>query len=306
MYQKLKKQFFFFISFLALCVFFTFLGRYCRLASHGFAVVRIEHNLSRDPKYTPPTLSKAEKEKLSAILAQKFYYLGCGGQSYAFVSQDQNYILKFFKFHHYRIPLWLDKMPLLGNLKTKRDAYKAMYEDRREKVLTSVVISSTDLKEQSGVIYHHLQKTKDLGLKLHFYDKIGIPYSLDADAFAFVIQKKGTPGGVYLKSLVENGEIKKAHQKIDELFEYSIQIAKMGLFDRDLKFKSNLGFLNDHVFQLDLGSLSYNEKAKSYESYVPLINKAVTKFKIWLSKECPDLISYFDEKLQDLNESEKP
>lgn len=306
MYKKVKKQFFFFVSFVALSIFFTFVGRYCRMASDGFAILRISHNLPKDPKYRPPALSNGEKEELESIFAQKFHYVGCGGQSYAFASDDGEYILKFFRFYHHRIPIWLDKMPLFGNLKNKRDSFKRMHENKLQRLLASLLITSTTLKEQSGVIYPHLQKTKDLGFNLHFYDKIGVYYCLNANEFAFVLQKKGVPGGVYLKTLVQNGELKKAHEKVDELFMHSIRIAKMGLLDRDLNFKSNLGFFHDHVFQLDLGSLSYNEKAKSYQSYSLLLNQSVTKFKIWLSKECPELISYFDEKLQELNESEKP
>lgn len=172
MYKKVKKQFFFFVSFVALSIFFTFVGRYCRMASDGFAILRISHNLPKDPKYKPPSLSNAEKEELASIFAQKFHYVGCGGQSYAFASDDGEYILKFFRFYHHRIPIWLDKMPLFGNLKNKRDSFKRMHENKLQRLLASLLITSTTLKEQSGVIYLIFKKQKILDSTFIFMIKL--------------------------------------------------------------------------------------------------------------------------------------
>jgi len=59
-------------------------------------------------------LSDQEHQELAQILNQKFSYIGKGAQCYAFVSDDQLYVLKFFKFKHLKPNLLVDLIPSIA------------------------------------------------------------------------------------------------------------------------------------------------------------------------------------------------
>ena len=96
----------------------TFFGleRLCHMATDGFALARITHPLQANGEFPPPILSSEETMTLKKILSQPFHYLSCGGQTYVFTSDDGHYVIKFLKFHHRRIPLWMQKIPLPNRL----------------------------------------------------------------------------------------------------------------------------------------------------------------------------------------------
>ena len=66
----------------------------------GFSVALIHSGLTFNPAWETAPASP----ELDPIFSQKFHYLGCGGQSFAFVSDDGQYVIKFFKFRLFRQP----------------------------------------------------------------------------------------------------------------------------------------------------------------------------------------------------------
>lgn len=281
-----------------------FLGveRLCHLATDGFALVKITNPLPIESEFIPPFLQPEEREDLLHILSQPFYYLSCGGQSFVFTSSDGHYVLKFLKFHHRRIPPWLQKIPLPRNLKDYRASKVARKTFRLKRNLRSYVVAYNHLKEETGIVYHHLQKTDELHQHLCFFDKIGYRYEINLDDYAFVIQKKGLSTSDMLDTLMKEGRLPEAKEKLSQLIEFSVRRCQKGVGDRDFKFRSNLGFIDGRASQIDLGSLSLDEKQQNPEFYKAEITRSAQRFCTWLKEKHPVLVEDFNQAIARLNE----
>src|SRR5689334_14456085 len=66
----------------------------------SFAPKRIISDFSYNPALETDPLSTEEQQQLDRILSQPFRYLSAGSQSYAFVSEDGKYVIKFFRMKH--------------------------------------------------------------------------------------------------------------------------------------------------------------------------------------------------------------
>ena len=279
------------------CGFFGALKYPCHRATEGFSLYRITHPLSDVGPFSPPELTAAEKNQLLTILSQPFHYLSCGGQSYVFVSQNQEYVIKFVKFQRVRIAPWFQHVPLPKNLANKRSVKAQRKERVLKKAFQSYVTAYTFFKEEAGVIYHHLQRTKNLQRCVTLFDKLGYRYDIDLDQYAFTVQKKGETTAQMLKGLMQEGKVQEAADRLDQLVRFTLEATCKGVEDHDLKFKANLGFIHGKVMQLDIGSLVYNNQDKDPALYKARVYQAGLKFCAWLEKNEPILVKPFEESL---------
>jgi len=260
----------------------------------------MSHLLPTEAEFTPPSLEQEEKQQLLSILSQPFYYLSCGGQSYVFISEDHNYVIKFFKFHHRRLPGWIELLPLPSKLDLYRQGKAQRKAFRLKRTLRSYVIAYDHFKEETGMIYHHLQATCDLQQSLVFFDRLGYRYQISLDGYAFLVQKRGISTAKMLKELMQQGDALLAQAKLEELLRFAIKRFQKGVFDRDFKLNSNLGFIDGKAAQIDLGSLSLDPKQSMPEVYKPALYEAAGRFRTWLQIEHPTLVEGFDQTLQRL------
>src|ERR1700722_2869530 len=75
------------------------------VATDDIRVSNFTYELPFNSKWEVSSPSPEQKALIDKILSQNFTYLGKGAQSYAFESQDQKFVLKFFKFKHIK-PSW--------------------------------------------------------------------------------------------------------------------------------------------------------------------------------------------------------
>jgi hypothetical protein len=298
--MHLKPQFYLKIIaglFLSTALFFG-LERLCHKATDGFALTRMTNPLPSDEEFQTPKLSDEESKQMHMILSQPFYYLSCGGQSYVFISEDGQYILKFNKFHHLRIPSLIKHLPLPASL----DQYRTKKIQKKDfilrRTLRSYVVAYRFLKQETGMLYYHLQKTSDLNQTLTFFDKLGYKYTINLDDYAFVVQKKGMATRHMINALMQEGKTIEAQEKLDQLLRLAVVRCQKGLGDRDFKFKSNLGFIDGIAAQIDLGSLSLDEHAKEPTFYKAEIKRAGGVLRAWLMEEHPTLVTAFDASLE--------
>src|ERR1700722_14068427 len=120
---------------LAIGAFFG-LKRFCYEQTDGFALNKISSHLAYDARWESPAHLKQDGG-LRTILAQPFTYLGKGAQCYVFVSQDQQYVIKFFRVSHIEAPRWLKNLPLPSLLEPWRQQKIAVKESKREKDFSS-------------------------------------------------------------------------------------------------------------------------------------------------------------------------
>ena len=275
----------------ALLAIFLGIERLCHLATDGFSVFKITHDLPQiTTQETPNAL-------IDTILSQKFTYLDSGAQSYVFVSEDSQYVIKFFKFQHMRIPPWISYLPLPKSL----DNYRNLKITKKNLIISKLLLSynvAYDLfQKETGLIYLHLNKTKR-PLPLHLIDKIGIHYFLEGSNLAFVIQHKGTLLYEVLDQDMKKGEIQHAKDIISSLLNLSILRCQKGIGDQDPDFRTNFGLIDNKIVQLDTGRFYLDEKEKNPEIYKNELYRITRNFRTWLSKNHPELISYLDTSIE--------
>lgn len=285
-----KFRFFFYFSLATL----LFLGveRLCHKATDGFAVTRITHSLQK-----PSVSWSAPSVDITSVLSQPFTYLASGAQSYVFESEDGLYVLKFFKFHHLRIPQWISALPLPSFLQAYKTAKVEKKQRLLDKTFQSYVIAAELLPQETALAYLHLSPTTDLKQKIHLIDKIGIHYFLQADSLAFILQRKGFSFYQKLLEEIQQGCLSQAKENVSSLLALSLERCKKGIGDLDPDFSTNFGYIDGHVVQLDIGRFYLEEKEKDPEVYKRELYRITRSLKAWLQIHSPELAYYLDEEL---------
>lgn len=268
---------------------FVLTEKLCHKATDGFSILRISSYLPSDHNLE---VKLEDLKELQSILEQPFYYLGSGGQSFVFLSSDHKYVLKFFKFHHKRL---YPNFSLLCYPKMFRKYLDQKIQRKKEKFyrsLLSPAIACSLLKTESALIYSHLQKTNFLASKLKIFDKLHNQFILDADEFAFIVQKKGISVREKL-DLVENDN-DAIKQVFKDILILSHQRADRGILDRDNDLYNNFGYVEERAVFLDVGTFYLaNENVKN--DYIKEEFKAINRLKKSLKTSHPKLIELLDE-----------
>src|SRR5207253_11328582 len=74
-----------------------FLPDVWKMMTDGFSVARITSELPQGISWDTLPVSASEESALHCAVDQPYRYLGSGGQCFAFISQDNRYVIKFFK-----------------------------------------------------------------------------------------------------------------------------------------------------------------------------------------------------------------
>src|ERR1700738_3697552 len=164
------------------------LGLYCCSYKRGFTIDKISSKLHRNELWETQALSYEEKERLTnEILSQTFYYLGSGSHCYAFASGDDKYVIKFFKMHKIIPKNWLRDFPFslfekyrLENVEKRQDVFETFFKSFKD--------AYEHLREESGLIYLHLNKTVDLKKKITVINYEGEKNLIDLDSKEFIVQ----------------------------------------------------------------------------------------------------------------------
>lgn len=269
-------------------VILIFIGteRFCHYQTKGFAISKITSNLPQRSDWEVSPLSQEEHSFLENILNQKFIFLGSGGSFYAFASEDRNYVIKFFKMHHLNpIPRL---RPYIGPI---LDRHK-----KRERVFNSCKLAYNDLKEETGVIYVHLNKTKGLHKNTIIVDNLGIEHSIPLDSIEFVVQKKAVLAPEYIASLMKSGRPDLAKDALTSVWHLMEAIIKKGYDGRDMNVATNFGFINGKAVQIDIGPFKKANWVKARNFYKNRLYRSARKLDLWLQETYPELSEHFEEK----------
>lgn len=279
---------------LLFAVAFFIVERFCHKQTEGFALHKIVSDFPFEAEWeTPPPETSLEE-----IFQRPFSFLGSGGQCYAFVCSEGEYVIKFFKQHHMRpLPLIenLSLPPLLEKWKLK------ILNDRKkrskERIFTSYKIAHDHLKEETGMVYLHLNKTNYLHTTLTLIDKIGNLHQINLDTTEFALQKYATLTFPHLKKLVKQGETEKAQACLRSLIDLIISRAQQGIGDVDLVLEKNFGFIDTTAVEIDLGSFTKDPHQQKPYVYKRSLFYETAPLKKWLAKRSPELLEYFNAQL---------
>lgn len=261
----------------------------------GFRLDKIEGSNLKYENPAPLCLPTCEeKARALEILKQPFFYLNKGCQAYVFESQDKKYVLKFVRFHKYRIPFWKEMrfLPFLKNYCQKFSAQrkKSFYE-----TMFSYSVAFSLLKEETGTLFFSLGVTGLEGEKTFFFDRLGRKYEIDLGKTVFILQRKGD---VLSKSFIRlQKERKDLRETVDSYFKNVLSLYQKGFILNDPNVARNCALLDGRIVQIDIGSFSRRHGSFEWEFF-----NLTKKFKQFLLKREPSILTYFDEELKRIME----
>jgi len=278
-----------------------YLALFCNQMTDGFSVARIHSDLPYNPSWEVPPPSTAEgQHALARALSQNYHYLGCGGQCFAFGSEDGSYVIKFFK-HKIRKPysyLLHAPLPSFLNGVQRRKLSKIHFKLSRD--FTSYKIAYEDLPEETGVIYLHLNKGDSLQQSLRITDKLGIAHHIWLDDVEFVVQRQATLAYKHLAELMQKDAVAQARQSLHALVSTLVKRAQKGIFDEDPQIHRNFGFSNTQPMIIDVGRFIKDPSRKDPAIYRSDLYRITKRLRAHLEETHPQLVATLDEELHAL------
>ena len=288
------KRFFSLLLLAALCVC---LERFCKSKTDGFSLCKISSEIPYHKEFETSPLSSQDLASIRSILNQPFYYLGKGVQCYAFVSADDKYVLKFFRMSRLLPSFWLTKMPFKNSYKQGKIKRKSE-EFCRDFI--SYKIAYENLKEPTGLLYVHLNKTDLLHQKITLFDRIRIKHTIDMDNMEFILQKKADlfyPAVEKMLTLGKKTEVKKC---VKELIHFLAHRSSLGIYDKDPDINTNFGICEGKPIQIDVGRYRLDPSRKDPHLYIDDIIRVTDSLCHWLEAQDPELSEYLIQEIQDL------
>lgn len=292
MNRRLKKWMYYFLAFLLI---FGIIRLYYNLTD-DFRIANITYELPFEAPWKVPILNPDEYQNLKHLLNQKFSYIGKGAQCYAFVSEDEQYVLKFFKFKHLKPNLFIQYLPSIAPFWD----YKQSCIERKKRKLMSVFngydLAFQENRQTSELIYLHLLPTQHLQLKATIIDKMGLERIINLDDVVFIIQRKGETLRTRLRHLLKQNQVGEAQQAMASILEMYISEYKKGIYDHDHGVLHNTGFIGNQPFHLDIGKLNKDERMQQVEFYKKDLEHVIWKMDVWIKGSYPQYypeISHF-------------
>jgi hypothetical protein len=273
------------IALFAVC--FYGVAKFCKKQTGSFTLSRISSQLKPEPRWDTLPLPPGELADLRQILNQPYTYLNKGAQSFVFASQDGNYVIKFFRHHHMSAPLWLR-----WNQKTVTKRHGKLYKD-----FDSYKLAFDNLREETGLLYLHLNKTSHLNKTLTITDKFDRTHDLNLDQVDFIIQRKADLVHDKINAQVAQGDLEGAKKTISSLINLIVLRCKKGYCDDDPNIATNCGIYQDHAIKIDVGRFYVDPKMKKPLFYKPELYHITRPFRVWLLKNHPKLAEHLDHEI---------
>lgn len=269
------------IKLILFLIAFNTLEHFCHVQTRGFSLRRIHF----DPK---EPLSLSSDASLPAI-NQPFHYYSQGNQCFVFLSEDGQYVLKFFKYANQTLPAWTAKIPLLNRFKPFRPTRVQKTTWKRTRDFHGYQIAFDHLKEETGLLALHLHPTQNVYPTIKIRDKLNIAHQVNLNQTPFVLQKRATPTYQQFSLWIQNHEIDKVEKGITSLMNLYVKRAAQNIHDDDAIFYSNTGFIGETPILIDPGHFILDSSSPTAE-----MQKLTKELKKWFSKKYPPMVSYVE------------
>ncbi len=238
------------------------------------------------------------KKETAEILKQKFSYLSYGGQMTVYESQDKKYVIKFFNPRSVIKKSWFfqfAKLRRLNSLKWITNTYFRK-QQRLKKYFLRYEMAFLDLKEETGLVYVHLDPSTCLSQNLEVVDKEGNLHHIELDAYPFVLQKKVELTMHHLDRLLNNGDVAGAKESVQQIYNLFLSRAEKGYTDRLQTLHKNYGFFEGKAVQLDVGRI--RKSAAIAENPLKEMERIISNITPSLAEPFPKLSSVLQERLK--------
>jgi hypothetical protein len=253
-----------------LFIFFSSLSPILQKGTGNFSLQRIQWKFSDNPALECGSLSEEKKQEIAYILSQPFRYLSRGGQCFVFASEDGKYVIKFFRQRTFK---W------------KAQKQQAKYQN----YFASAALAFRKLKEESALLWVHLNKTPTHPKSLKIFDKLGIVHNVDLQNTIFVLQRKGIPSVDHLQALSNNNAIEQARQGVIAMTALLVKRCEEGIYDEDAELHKNMGFLDTKPIFIDIGRFRKMNELENREEREANVAKTLEAFYHWIAKHRPEL-----------------
>jgi len=274
-------------------------------------VERLSHFLTDDFSYSNITsnlryhqewdiaIDESDWIETQKALDQSYTYLESGSQSYVFISEDQHYILKFFKHKRWTLNPLFEALPLPQSLDTKRKHWKQKKKETVHSTFGSCLTSYREFKDETGVLFVHLNKVP-VDQIMTVKDRIGFKHQIALSDVEFVLQRKAIPTDKYLLALKKEGKIEEAQQALSSLLAFTVKRAEKGYSDKDPHLIRNFGFINGKAVEIDIGGFHHDPKKDLNYFHTHEMRRIQRKLLPWLEENYPELTPYATDELAKL------
>lgn len=266
----------------------------------GFLLRNIHMELPYRPDWKTVDLDQKEQTEVLDALNQPYTYLGKGCQSYAFESADKQYVIKFFKFQHFRPSLWYALFPPFPPFSEWKEEKKKEKLERLNLVAAGWKMAFDHLKKETGLLYVHLNQTIFLPTSFTIRNKLGTSSTINLNTMQFCLQRRGTRLDDWLLSLFSRNEKEQAKRLIDELLSLFMSEYKKGFADNDHAIMQNTGVVDGRPFHIDIGQFVYNEEVKEESFFHQELFTKTYRLMEWLKEYDEETASYLAERLKSL------
>lgn len=271
-----------------------------------FRIANITHIFPYREEWATPPLAPNEQQLLDAILSQKFHYLAKGAQSYVFLSEDGEHVIKFFKFKHLRPSWFFTNAAALGLFQDYHTKLAARKERKLWGVFGAHKLAYDFDRDESGLFYIQLNVEGNPVRYVTVRDKIGIERTINLEKITFIVQKRGEPLREVLRMHLDKGDIQGAEDRLSKIFDMYAAEYSRGFYDHDHGVMRNIGFAGELPIHLDVGKLSPAEEMKEKTIARADALLVANNIKIWLQKSYPQasttLSAFIDAKIASLYE----
>lgn len=266
--------------------------------SGGFRLQKICFSI---PTYSAweTTLSPFEQEKIQAVLGQKFFYLDKGRQSYVFVSEDNKYVLKLFRYHLVRPRLALSVLKYLKfwDIEAKRKLLGK--RNQFENWMQSYKLAFDHLKKETGLVYIHLTQTELFPKKVEVIDSLKRSYWLDMDQFGFLIQKKVNLFSKVIQELVAHKDKDRLRQVLRAYFHTIASRKQKGIENKDHCWVKNYGIVGfTEAIEIDVGRYAITAPSNNIETLIQDLYLYTTPIREFLEKSFPEILPEYQQGIQ--------
>lgn len=261
---------------------FNFFEHFSHQKTDGFSIHRIQFSAPTAAPSHPPS----EAPLFASILNQSFHYLDCGNQCFVFLSDDGEYVLKFFKYARSPVPHALTKIPLLNRFKPFRPHRFKKVVQKRQRDFQGYQLAYDRFKQETGLITLSLKPSHRYYPVVSLIDKLHIPHLLDLNTVPFVLQKKTVPIYFQIEQWIDHEEFERAKDGIKSLIDLLKKRIDQQLMDDDVHFYSNFGFIGDTAIQVDPGHFTAGSSTHPEIEIKALAHELIS----WCEKNAPQLI----------------
>ncbi|NGX44984.1 MAG: hypothetical protein K940chlam2_00124 [Chlamydiae bacterium] len=262
------------------------LDRHFFKSNASFSLNFIHSRLPNSPNWE---ICCKRRDLVDQILSQKFTYLTKGKQSFVFASEDGAYVLKFYRFPSALRPFsWLMR------------PFRKLSSHTREKLNESFLsfkLAYEELREETGLVLVHMNKTNGIYRKVIVTDKMGVDHTVDLNNVSFLLQKRGEIFFSQFNSQAASSDLTGAKATIEKTLALFTSCWQKGAIDLDPILDKNFGLIDGNPFIIDVGQWKTPPSLPTLKEYLLQMTASLEGK---LSRESPELYLFYQETIEKL------